>query len=141
MPTATTTAPRKRRTRKNKYITLHSPFLMKETKHELIGEPIENGGRRQQWARCTRTHHSQLVDLDELEAKANSKSEDILIIRENAVSYNPRNEYNIGDTIAHDVWNTIGRVIRKEITSNGSHAIVVQFEDKTEKRLIEKLRN
>ncbi|MCS6809001.1 MAG: hypothetical protein RML40_07490, partial [Bacteroidota bacterium] len=84
MSTATATS-RKRRTRKNKYITLHSPFLMKETKHELIGEPIENGGRRQQWARCTRTHHSQLIDLDELEAKVSSKESEVLIIRENAI--------------------------------------------------------
>jgi hypothetical protein len=139
MATATAAAPRKRRTRKNKYITLHSPFLMKETKHELIGEPIENGGKRQQWARCTRTHHSQLVDLDELEAKAQSKDEDFVISRDSAVLYNPKNEYSIGDTISHDVWQAVGRVIRKEITSNGSHAIVVQFEDRTEKRLIEKL--
>jgi hypothetical protein len=139
MAATATATPRKRRSRKNKYITLHSPFLMKETKHELIGEPIESNGRRQQWARCTRTHHSQLVDLDELEAKANSKDDEFVISRENAVSYNPRNEYSIGDTISHDVWNALGRVIRKEITSNGSHAIVVQFEDKTEKRLIEKL--
>lgn len=130
---------RKRRTRKNKYIVLHSPFLMKETKHELIGEPIINGGIRQQWARCTRTHHSQLVNLDELEAKANSEEEEIIFSRDDAQPYDPRGEYNIGDLIFHDVWNTVGRVARKEITSNGSHAIVVQFEDKREKRLIEKL--
>lgn len=139
MATATMPKPRKKRTRKNKYITLHSPFLMKETKHELIGDPILNGGRRQQWARCTRTHHSQLVDLDELDAKASSAEQDFVISRENAVAYNPREEYNIGDTIFHNVWNAVGRVSRKEITSNGSHAIVVQFEDRTEKRLIEKL--
>ncbi len=131
--------PRKRRTRKNKYITLHSPFLMKETKHELIGEPIINGSKRQQWARCTRTHHSQLVDLDEIEAKANSAEEDIEISRDDSIPYDPHREYNIGDVIYHNVWEALGRVSRKEITSNGSHAIVVQFEDKREKRLIEKL--
>jgi hypothetical protein len=129
---------RKRRTRKNKYIVLHSPFLMKETKHELIGEPIVNGGVRQQWARCTRTHHSQLVNLDEIEAKENAAGEEMTFSREDALPYNPREEYNIGDLIFHDVWNTVGRVARKEITSNGSFAIVVQFEDKREKRLIEK---
>ena len=31
----------RKRTRRAKYITLFSPFLMRETKHELIGEPIE----------------------------------------------------------------------------------------------------
>jgi hypothetical protein len=132
--------PRKRSTRKNKYIVLHSPFLMKETKHELIGEVLVNSsGVRQQWARCTRTHHSQLVNLDELEAKKNSQDEELNFSRDDAQPYNPRNEYSIGDLIFHDVWDAVGRVSRKEITSNGSHAIVVQFEDKREKRLIEKL--
>lgn len=112
---------------------------MKETKHELIGEPILNNGKRQQWARCTRTHHSQLVDLDEIEAKEKEVEKEIIITKEESIPYDPRNEYNIGDVIYHDVWGALGRVSRKEITSNGSHAIVVQFEDKREKRLIEKL--
>ncbi len=132
---------RKRRTRKAKYIVLHSPFLMKETKHELIGDPIVHAGARQQWARCTRTHHSQLVNLDEIEAKENQVEEEVAFSKESALPYDPRREYNIGDVIFHNVWNALGRVSRKEITSNGSHAIVVMFEDKREKRLIEKLAN
>ena len=40
-----------RRARKAKYVKLFSPFLMKETKHELIGEPMESADGRRQWAR------------------------------------------------------------------------------------------
>ena len=54
----------KKRSRRAKYIILYSPFLMKETKHELIGEPIETDEGRQQWARCTKSHHSQLINLE-----------------------------------------------------------------------------
>jgi hypothetical protein len=36
------------RTRKAKYITLYSNFLMKETKHELIGEPVITEAGKQQ---------------------------------------------------------------------------------------------
>jgi hypothetical protein len=56
--------PRVRRAKKAKYVKLFSPFLMKETKHELIGEPMENSEGRRQCARCTVSRHSQLVDLD-----------------------------------------------------------------------------
>lgn len=36
------------RTRKAKYILLYSTFLLKETKHELIGEPVMTESGRQQ---------------------------------------------------------------------------------------------
>lgn len=130
-----------RRSRKNKYITLYSPFLMKETKHELIGDPIESDdGGRQQWARCTKSRHSQLINLDTLEAKQNgTDSLDMTVSREDSVAYSPRQEYSIGDAVYHELWDDVGRVTGKEITSNGGCAIVVHFEKNKEKRLIEKL--
>jgi hypothetical protein len=41
-------SPKVGRTRKAKYITLYSSFLLKETKHELIGEPVVTEAGRQQ---------------------------------------------------------------------------------------------
>ena len=79
----------KKRSRRAKYITLYSPFLMKETKHELIGEPIETDNGRQQWARCTRSHHSQLVNLDAIEAEQDKSLAVIHISREDALKYAP----------------------------------------------------
>ena len=71
-----------RRARKAKYVKLFSPFLMKETKHELIGEPMESADGRRQWARCTLSRHSQLVDLDVLEAKSDKTAAIVQVSKE-----------------------------------------------------------
>ncbi len=131
-------ARKKKRTRRAKYITLYSPFLMKETKHELIGEPIETENGRQQWARCTKSRHSQLVNLDKIEAEADKSKAVIHISPEDAKKYNPRDEYKVGDVIYHEVWEDLGIVRAKEVTSDGGSAIIVQFEKSSEKKLIEK---
>ncbi len=131
-------AKRRRRSRKNKYITLYSPFLMQETKHELIGEPIESEDGKHQWARCTKSHHSQLVNLDALESKE-AEEATVQISREDAVKYNPRSEYKIGDVVFHETWDDVGLVRGKEITSGGGYAILVEFEKNKMKRLIERL--
>jgi hypothetical protein len=129
----------KKRTRRAKYLTLYSPFLMKETKHELVGEPIETESGRHQWARCTRSRHSQLVNIDAIEAEIDKSKAVIHISREDARKYNPKEEYTIGDVIFHKVWDDVGIVRAKEVTSNGGKAILVQFEKNSEKRLIENL--
>ena len=131
----------RKRTRRAKYITLYSPFLMKETKHELIGEPIETENGRHQWARCTRSHHSQLVNLDAIEAETDKSKAVVHISRDEAKKYNPKDEYQIGDVIFHQVWDDVGIVRSKEVMSNGGNAIIVQFEKGAEKKLIENLVN
>ncbi|MDT3738989.1 MAG: hypothetical protein RO257_05745 [Candidatus Kapabacteria bacterium] len=131
----------RKRSRRAKYITLYSPFLMKETKHELIGEPIETETGRHQWARCTKSRHSQLVNLDAIEVDSDKSKAVVHISREDARKYSPKDEYNIGDVIFHSVWDDVGIVRSKEVTSNGGHAIIVQFEKNNEKKLIENLSN
>lgn len=131
----------RKRSRRAKYITLYSPFLMKETKHELIGEPIETENGRHQWARCTKSRHSQLVNLDAIEIDSDKSRAVVHISREDARKYSPKEEYNIGDVIFHSVWDDVGIVRSKEVTSNGGNAIIVQFEKNNEKKLIENLTN
>ncbi len=131
----------RKRSRRAKYITLYSPFLMKETKHELIGEPIETENGRHQWARCTRSHHSQLVNLDAIEAETDKSKAVVHISRDEAKKYSPKDEYQIGDVIFHQVWDDVGIVRSKEVMSNGGNAIIVQFERGAEKKLIENLVN
>ena len=128
----------KKRVRRAKYITLYSSFLMKETKHELIGEPIVTENGRQQWARCTRSHHSQLVNLDIINSEADKSKAVIPISKEDARKYSPTEEYNIGEVIYHEVWGDVGIIREKITTSTGGNAIVVQFDTKGEKHLIEK---
>lgn len=129
----------RKRSRRAKYITLYSPFLMKETKHELIGEPIETEKGRHQWARCTRSRHSQLVNLDAIDAEQDKSTAVVHISREDARKYSPAEEYQIGDVIFHKLWDDIGIVRAKEVTTTGGRAIVVHFEKNNEKRLIENL--
>lgn len=128
---------RKRRTRRAKYLTLYSPFLMKETKHELIGEPIESDNGRHQWARCTRSRHSQLINLDTIEQEKDKSKAIVHISKEDARSYSPKEIFDIGEVLYHKKFDDIGIVRAKEITSTGGNAIVVQFEKGEEKRLIE----
>lgn len=132
-------APVKRRTRRAKYLTLYSPFLMKETKHELIGEPIESDKGRFQWARCTRSRHSQLINLDTIDLDTDKSRAVVHISREDARKYTPKESYSIGDVIFHSIWEDVGIVRAKEVTSAGGNAILVQFEKNAEKRLIENL--
>jgi hypothetical protein len=131
----------RKRSRRAKYITLYSPFLMKETKHELIGEPIESENGRIQWARCTRSRHSQLVNLDAIESDVDKSKAVQHYSREDARKYSPREEYFVGEIIYHAIWDDIGVVREKEVTSTGGRSILVQFEKNAEKRLIENLSN
>ncbi len=131
---------RVRKTKKAKYVKLYSPFLMKETKHELIGDPMETENGRRQWARCTVSRHSQLVNLDILEAQGDKKDAIIKeFSREDSKEYVTTDVYQIGDVIYHTKWDDIGIVLSKETTSNGGHAIIVQFEKIKEKKLIENM--
>ena len=130
----------RKRSRRAKYITLYSPFLMRETKHELIGEPIETENGRQQWAKCTRSRHAQLINLDTIEAEADRSRAIIHVSAEDARRYSPADEYSIGEIIFHQIWDDIGIVRAKEVTSTGGRAILVQFEKNSEKRLIENLK-
>lgn len=129
----------KKRSRRAKYITLYSPFLMRETKHELIGEPIETENGRQQWARCTRSRHSQLINLDAIEAEQDKSKAITHVSPEDARKYNPKEEYSIGEVIYHKIWDDVGIVSAKVVTTTGGKAIMVQFEKNSEKRLIENL--
>ncbi len=131
----------RKRTRRAKYITLFSPFLMRETKHELIGEPIETDKGRQQWARCTRSRHSQLINLDTIEAESDKSKAVIHISKEDAKKYSPLEEYQIGDVIFHSIWDDVGIVKSKESTSTGGMSIIVHFEKCNEKKLIENFKN
>lgn len=127
----------KTRNRRAKYITLYSNFLMKETKHELIGDPVITESGKHQWARCTRSHHSQLINLDSIDGE-NDKSKAIISFTKNdARKYSPRENYSVGDVIFHKVWDDIGIVQRKDTMSTGGNAIIVQFEKNLEKKLIE----
>jgi len=129
-------APKKTK-RKAKYMVLYSPFLMKDTKHELIGEPTETDNGRMQWAKCAVSRHMQMVNLDTLASNTEKKVTEIKLAREDSKEYSPKNAYKVGDVIYHKSWDDVGIVRAKEIMSNGRGAVLVHFEKNKEKRLIE----
>ena len=112
---------------------------MKETKHELIGEPLETENGRQQWARCSVSHHSQLVNLDVLQESAEKSMTQIKLAREDAREYSTKLEYQIGDVIYHKAWDDVGIVRAKEVMSNGRTSLLVHFEKSKDRRLVENL--
>lgn len=129
---------KKRKRRARKYITIYSPFLMKETKHELIGEPMETEQGRMQWARCTVSRHAQLINLDAIEHQQERITAGIKIAAEDAKPYDPSGEYAVGDVIYHRALDDYGIVRQKEVATNGMSVLVVLFERNKEKRLIER---
>lgn len=129
-------APKKTK-RKAKYMVLYSPFLMKDTKHELIGEPTETENGRMQWAKCAVSRHMQMVNLDTLASNTEKKVTEIKLAREDAKEYSPKNAYKVGDVLFHKAWDDVGIVRAKEVMSNGRGSVLVHFEKNKEKRLIE----
>ena len=132
--------PKKTRSRKAKYIILYSSFLMKETKHELIGEPIITENGKQQWARCTKSNHSQLVNLDALDSESDKSKSVIHYSKEDTKTYSPKEIYEVGDVIFHKIWDDVGIVQSKDTISSGGYSITVQFEKNAKKILIENLK-
>ncbi len=129
---------RKKKAKKAKYITIFSPYLMKETKHELVGDPVETPQGRMQWARCIRSRQMQLVNIDIIESDIDKSRAILNVSIEDAKKYDMTKDYEVGDIIYHPVWEDVGIVKAKETTSNGLNAIIVQFQKNDEKRLIEK---
>jgi hypothetical protein len=117
---------------KAKYVTQICSSCGKETKMETIGAVV--GAENKVWFRCTRCHHSVMVDTT-------MKSDDnvIKVTREQCVDYSPQNVYAIGASIYHVDWDDMGKVKSKEKTSSGGNAIWVDFEKNGVKKLIENL--
>lgn len=119
---------------KTKYVTQLCSTCGKESKMEIIGAVV--GAENKVWYRCTRCHHSMMVDL----TIQKSKQENVIKInREECVDYSPEKVYNIGSSIYHADWDDIGKVKSKEKTSSGANAIWVEFEKSGTKKLIENL--
>ncbi len=129
----------RRRRRARKYVMLYCPVLMRITRHEFIGTPIDTPNGRHQWARCVVSHHVQLVNLDLLEGNGRNDGAVVQLTPEDSKRYEPGGEYQVGDVIYHPAWDDYGIVRSKEVLSNGLRAIVVLFKKNKEKRLIERL--
>lgn len=128
-----------RRARQSKYITLTNmcELCVNPTKFELVGEVAgQEEGKR--WAKCAKCHHTMMIDMMVIEGERRATKE-VNVSVEDCIPYSPRSVYTIGDAIYHKAWDDVGTVVSKELTSNGSQAIVVSFNKVGEKRLIENI--
>ncbi len=117
---------------KTKYVTQVCTSCRKETKMEIIGAVV--GSDNKVWYRCTRCHHSMMLDT------ASKKGDNVIkFTREQCVDYSPEKIFDIGTAIYHTDWDDMGKITSKEKTSSGTNAIWVAFEKSGTKKLIENL--
>ncbi len=121
---------------KTKFITHDCTYCHKQTKMEYIGEMegVTPEGTQRFWYRCSRCKHSLLITLSVVKEK---KSAAPAIDRATCTMYSKDRVFAIGEHIYHADLDDVGRVVRKDKTSNGIHSIIVSFERVGERRLLE----
>jgi hypothetical protein len=87
------------------------------------------------WYRCTRCRHASLIDVSELRKMLEESKR--RLERNECTEYKPEATYSVGQAIFHSGWDDVGKIVSKERTSRGEHAIVVSFEKLGERRLLE----
>jgi len=107
----------------------------RETKMEMIGQ-VESQPERT-WYRCSRCRHASL--LDAVEWKRSQDEAKKKVEKSECLEYRPDKTYTVGQAIFHSGLDDMGRIISKERTSGGAHAIVVSFEKMGERRLLERV--
>ena len=125
---------------KTKYITHQCAYCRRETKMEFVGnQPSENGDSDtlKMWYRCARCKHSALLTLSP--AVFAKKSHAAPVVRDQCTPYSKEKTFTIGEHIYHADLDDIGKVLRKDKTSNGIHSIVVSFEKAGERKLLESI--
>ncbi len=125
---------------KTKYIMHHCAYCRRESKMEFVGgAPAEGNGTEvtKTWYRCTRCKHSALLTLSPQSRE--KKNHAIAIDRETCTTYAKEKNFKVGEHIYHSEWDDVGKVVRKDKTSNGIQSIVVAFEKLGERKLLENI--
>jgi len=120
---------------RTKYSMHFCVYCNKDTRMEMMNEA--HGSSDKLWLRCSRCHHMSMMEtVAKPDAAVKGKGDP-----ESATKYNPRETFEIGQSIFHSEWDDVGKVIGKTKTSDGSPAIVVSFEKQGQRRLIENLKS
>lgn len=123
---------------KTKFMMHDCTYCHKQTKMEFIGamDGATSDGAQRYWYRCTRCKHSLLITMS---AEREKKTPAPAIVREQCTTYAKERTFAIGEHIYHSDLDDVGRVVRKDKTSNGIHSILVSFEKVGERRLLEQV--
>jgi hypothetical protein len=118
---------------RGKNISHHCNHCERVTKMEMVGSVESQPDKT--WYRCTRCRHASLIDVNSLRKLLEESKKTPEKI--NCTEYRPAGTYTVGQAIFHSGWDDVGKIISKERTSRGEHAIVVSFEKHGERRLLE----
>jgi hypothetical protein len=107
-------------------------------KMELVGEVILNGDNgNKRWAKCKKCKQTMIIDLDEDVKETKPSLEGIE--NEDCTVYSPTKSFAVGEAIYHQNWDDFGKVVGKEVLSNGQSSITVEFQKSGNKKLIESI--
>ena len=120
---------------RGKSITHFCHHCERATKMEMIGTVESQPDRI--WYRCIRCRHASLLDAGEWKRTQDEAKRKV--DKSECLEYRPNMTYAVGQAIFHSGLDDMGRIISKERTSDGAHAIVVSFEKIGERRLLEKV--
>lgn len=120
---------------RSKYTEQLCSYCNRSTRMEIVGGM--QSAQQKIWYKCTRCHHMTLIDLTVSSAALQPMKPD----RGSAMIYSPQLTYKVGDSIIHNEWDDVGRVMSKMRTSDGNEAILVAFEKQGQRRLIENLKS
>jgi hypothetical protein len=104
---------------------------------ELTGEVLGNEQENKRWAKCKKCKQTMIIDLveDVKETKPSLEG----IENEDCTVYSPKKSFEVGESIYHENWDDFGKVVAKEVMSNGQQSIAVEFQKSGLKKLIESL--
>ena len=104
------------------------------------GQPSEHNEAEtvKLWYRCSKCKHTALITVSSA-SQSKKKSAPAALVREQCTPYAKEKTFSIGEQIYHSDLDDMGRVVRKDKTSNGVHSIVVAFEKLGERKLLENI--
>lgn len=118
---------------KSKNVEAFCRFCGGIRKMELTGDVAGDESKR--WAKCKKCKQTMIISItDDVVAQKVSLEG---IENESCSTYTPSKTYEIGETIFHENWNDFGKVVSKEVLSNGQKCISVEFQKSGNKKLVE----
>ncbi len=109
-------------------------------KMELLGEvSLGEDSENKRWAKCKKCKQTMMIDLTEDVKETKPSLEGIE--NEDCTVYAPTKSFAVGESIYHQNWDDFGKVVSKEVLSNGQSSITVEFQKSGHKKLIESISN
>ena len=120
-----------------KNVEVFCPICNAVKKMELAGEVIGAENENKRWAKCKKCKQTMIIDLSENVKESKPSLEGIE--NEDCTVYSPQKSFEVGEAIYHKNWDDFGKVVSKDVLSNGQSSITVEFQKSGNKKLIESL--